>query len=153
MCIFLKLLVMAVECSCLAVHTVSAALAVSTAPPCSCARSVPNQLGLVGSGSAAPALMRFQGTLSGVHCSCGHGRIALFGKCKLSIAARPGIAAMFSYRGNYWLKTVTNETVVIHNVVQARRSLKIQQVKTSVQLLPLPYMFAMQTFCLAWTGC
>jgi hypothetical protein len=38
-------------------------------------------------------------------------------------------------------KTVTNETVVIHNVVQASRSLMIQRVTTSVQLLPLRNMF------------
>jgi hypothetical protein len=38
-------------------------------------------------------------------------------------------------------KTVTNDTVAIDTVVQARRLLMIQRVKMSVQLLPLPNMF------------
>jgi hypothetical protein len=38
-------------------------------------------------------------------------------------------------------KTITNETVTINQMVHARRSLVIQHVKTSVQLLPLSNMF------------
>jgi hypothetical protein len=45
MCTFLQLMVMVAERSCLVVHTVSAALAISTVHPGSCARNVLNRLG------------------------------------------------------------------------------------------------------------
>jgi hypothetical protein len=78
------------------------------------------------SASAVPTLLRFQGTLNGVPCTVHMDTGASRSLVHAHEISRHGLL-LWPY-APVVAKSVTHETITIHNVVQARRSHTIQRV-------------------------